>query len=79
MVKFRDALSGANAVPLDKKPKGEDDLLLAEVAAVQCGLVGFGVRLFAERAAKTAHAVTMLAKALTINLAGCASHFGGVL
>lgn len=77
-IQIGDAFGAADGVAFDQQAKREYDPLLRNVASSQGGFVGFGVGLFAERAAKTAKAIAVFAKALAINLATSASHFGTV-
>lgn len=53
-VQVRDPLGTADGVAFDQQAKSEYDPILGNVASGQGGFVGFGVGLFAERAAKAA-------------------------
>ena len=61
-------------VSLDHEAQGQHNALLGDVGAIQRGLVGFGARLMAPRAAKAAQTVAVFSKALTRDIARFASH-----
>jgi hypothetical protein len=69
-----DALCAPNAVSLKQKPRRQDGLLLGNVHRVHGPLMCLSVGLVADRAAETPQAITMLAEALTINVALFACH-----
>jgi hypothetical protein len=45
-----DAPCGANRIAFEQKPENEDNLVAEDVAAFERPFMGFGVRLFADRA-----------------------------